>query len=97
MPLIKSKAMKLIGNSTYPEIVQCEFYDYAGYLHTFIEKWPVVSSEQFDNVFPTECFIGCVIVEERQNTFIVNTEEPWDICSEDENYIFEISKDLLIR
>ena len=46
---IKAKATKLIDNSSYPEIVLCEIVDIDGQKHEFIEKWPVVSAEDFDN------------------------------------------------
>lgn len=49
---IKAIATKLIDNTGYPEIVLCEFMDYKGNKHEFIEKWPVVSDKEFINIFP---------------------------------------------
>ena len=94
---IKAIATQLIDNSTYPEIVLCEFIDVNDKWHNIIEKWPVVSSENFENIFPKDCFIGCVIVEKKANSYIVDTEQPWDIESEEGKTIFEIHKSLLIE
>ena len=94
---IKAIATKLIDNSRYPEIVLCEFIDVNDKRHNIIEKWPVVSSEDFENIFPKDCFIGCVIVEEKADSYFVDTEQPWHIESEEGKTIFEIHKSLLIE
>ncbi len=93
---IKAKATKLIENTGYPEIVLVEFYDFEGRKHEFIEKWPVVSAYDFDDTFPKECTIGCVIVKEKEMSYIVDTSKPWDIESKEGWSVFEISKDLLV-
>ena len=93
---IKAKATKLIDNTGYPEIVLLEFYDFEGRKHEFIEKWPVVSADDFVDTFPKGCIIGCVIVKEKEMSYIVDTSKPWDIKSEEGLSIFEISKDLLL-
>jgi len=93
---IKAKATKLIDNTTYPEVVLIEFYDYNGQKHTFIEKWPVVSAQEFDNSFPQDCAIACIIVKETGTSYIVDTSNPWGIESEESLTIFEISKELLV-
>ena len=46
---IKATAIDLIDNSSYPEIVLCEFIDIYGIQHRIIEKWPVVSVEKITN------------------------------------------------
>ena len=94
---IKATAIQLIDDSTYPEIVLCEFTDAYGHKHRIIEKWPVVSSEKFENIFPKDCFIGCVIVERQSNSYIVDTEQPWDIESEEGKTNFKINTSLLIE
>ena len=93
---IKATAIDLIDNSSYPEIVLCEFIDIYGTKHRVIEKWPVVSLEKFDNVFPKDSYIGCVIVEEKIESVIVNTNQPWYIESTDGKNIFEIHKSSLV-
>ena len=94
---IKAIATKLIENSSYPEIVLCEFTDYNGKKHEFIEKWPVISNEVFSNAFPTTCVIGCTILKENTDSYVVSTLEPWNIESEEQLTEFEIRKSLLIE
>ena len=93
---IKATAIQLIDDSAYPEIVLCEFMDINDKRHTIIEKWPVVSNDKFENVFPRNCFIGCTVLEEKLESYIVTSEQPWYIESEEEQTIFEIQKSLLI-
>ena len=94
---IKATATRLIDDSMYPEIVLCEFIDANDTRHKIIEKWPVVSYEKFENIFPKDCFIGCTVVETKFESYIVNTEQPWDIESEKGKTIFEIHKNLLVE
>ena len=93
---IKATAIDLIDNSSYPEIVLCEFIDIYGIQHRFIEKWPVVSNEEYDNVFPKDVYIGCIIAEEKAESVIVNTDQPWYIESIEGKNIFEIPKSILV-
>lgn len=92
---IKAKAIKLIDDTGYPETVLVEFYDYDGQKHEFIEKWPVVSAQEFDGSLPKDCTIACMVVEERETSFVVDTSKPWSIESEAGLTVFEISKNLL--
>ena len=94
---IKAKATKLIDDAGYPELVLVEFYDYYGKKHNFIEKWPVVSAQEFDASFPKECTIACTLVEERETSCIVDTSKPWGMESEEGLTIFEVSKNLLVK
>ena len=74
----------------------CEFIDIYGIQHRIIEKWPVVSNEEYDNVFPKDAYIGCIIAEEKAGSVIVNTDQPWDIESIEGKNIFEIPKSILV-
>ena len=94
---IKAKATRLIDDSAYPEVVLCEFIDANDNQHKVIEKWPVISGEKFENVFPKDCFIGCTVLEEKFESCIVTTEQPWCIETEEGKTIFEIHKSLLIE
>ena len=94
---IKALATQLIDRSSYPEIVLCEIVDTNGCKHQFIEKWSMVSTEKFENIFPKECEIDCVILEERATSYVVYTEQPWYIESTEGKTIFEINKNLLIE
>ena len=68
-----------------------------GKKHEFIEKCPVVSNEEFTNKFPTNCIIGCIVLKERIESYMVSTLEPWVIESEEGLCELEISKNLLIN
>lgn len=97
MFFIKAKATKLIDNSSYPEIVLCEIVDIDGQKHEFIDKWPVLSVEKFENNFPKGCIIGCVVLEEKETSYLVSTERPWAIESTNGKTIFEIVKESLLE
>ena len=64
-------------------IQKCEFIEYKGKKHEFIEKWPVVSNEEFTNQFPTNCIIGCIVLKEKIESHMVSTLEHWDIESKE--------------
>ena len=97
MLYIKSIATELIDNSSYPAIVLLNFCDINGIKHEFIEKWPIISDEEFTNMFPIDCAIGCTLLKEEDNSYIVSTSSPWGIESEDGLTTFEIDKNLLIK
>ena len=97
MFFIKATATQLIDDSAYPEIVRCVFTDAYGRTHTVMEKWPVVSAEKYENVFPKDCLLGCTVVERRGEVCVVDTDQPWGIESEEGETVFEIHEDLLIE
>lgn len=94
---VKAVATRLIDGSSYPEIVLCEFTDFKGKKHEFAEKWPVISNEEFGNTFPKHCSIGCVIVEEKEKVYTVNTDQPWGIESIEGKTIFEVDKNMIVE
>ena len=73
-----------------------EFCDFNGHIHRFIEKWPVVSAQEFDNSFPKDCTIACMVVKEKETSYIVDTSNPWNIASEEGKTVFEIHNNLLV-
>jgi len=79
MLYIKAIATKLIDDSNYPEIVLCEFIDYNGKKHEFIEKWPVISDKDFSNFFPVDCVIGCTILKENAELYIDSILVSWNL------------------
>lgn len=97
MFFIKAIATKLVDDSEYPEFVLCEFVDCDEKKHEFIEKWPVISDKVFKKSFPLNCVIGCIVLKENINSYLVSTLKPWGIESEEGLYEFEISKDLLFK
>ena len=97
MYYIKAQIIRLIDNSSYPEVVLCEFTDLNGRKHEIIEKWPVLTADEFDSKFPKTGYLGCVVAEEKTESYIVSTEIPWSIETTEGKTIFEISKDLLIE
>lgn len=59
--------------------VICDYYDYA--------PTPVIVSPEGQ--------MGCTIIEETENSYIIDTELPWDIDSYEGIYRFEVSKELV--
>ena len=58
---------------------------------------PVVSNKEFTNQFLTNCIIGCIVLKEKIESYMVSTLKPWDIESEEGLCEFEICKNLLIN
>ncbi|HVZ37772.1 MAG TPA: hypothetical protein VHI13_00700 [Candidatus Kapabacteria bacterium] len=72
----------------FPGIVECRIMDADGAEHLFIEKLPIVTSENFDRniAYPRPGMIACRIVEYlcdpgRRARVVVDMEEPWHVES----------------
>ncbi len=79
-----------------PYFVECELTDSGGKKHFFEEKLPIVCGN--DDATPP-CFgeVQCQILEERTDTFVINTKFPADVTSTEEKYIFEVDKEKVIK
>lgn len=71
-----------------PGFVECRLVDAHGQSHLFVEKAPVVSSEDLGpaSVYPRPGVIGCVVEAEwtdAQGRALarVDTERPWSVAS----------------
>ncbi|WP_249554709.1 MULTISPECIES: hypothetical protein [Shewanella] len=87
MPNISVKILRFI-NSEFPGWVECVLFDANGQSHFFIEKAPVVSSENLSasSNYPRHGVIGCELESQWANgagqmLACVCTDLPWGIES----------------
>ena len=101
MAEVTVKVIENIDDTGYPMIIKCELTDCKGKKHFFIEKVPVICEcERYQKDWPDSCLkddcygvIRCNIVEEKENTYIIDTEFPDDVESIDNEYLFEVWKE----
>lgn len=94
MAAVKVTILKIVDTS-YPIFVEFELVDAKGASHYFIDKVPVVSGDD-ELVPPCVGYMRCNIINETENTFIIDTALPDDIASKDGKYVFEVNKDRII-
>jgi hypothetical protein len=86
-----------------PGIVECSFVDAWGNQYLFVEKAPVVSSENLDagSSYPRAGVIACQVIERRnidgREVVEIETELPWHIESTAGNSSFDVLPDQLIE
>ena len=87
-----------------PGFVACEFADSHGRHHHFVEKVPVVSSDDIDANTPYPCpgVIACIIIDRRLDTsgrqlIVVDTTKPWGVESTDGVTQFEMLQDNIVE
>ncbi len=86
-----------------PGWVECAFTDAHGREWLFVEKVPVITSEDLDarSAYPCRGMIACQLVERRhwaeRETVVVDTELPWGIEATTGETRFEIRPDQLIE
>ena len=84
-----------------PGIVECSLVDAWGNRHIFIEKAPIVSSENFDacSSYPRAGIIACQVIGRRiidgREVVGIGTEMPWHIESTAGELSFDVSPDQL--
>jgi hypothetical protein len=83
----------------FPGFVECVLIDADGVRHEFVEKGPVVSTNdlRIDSRYPQPGFIGCFIEEEwvdelGRRLVRVSTIEPWSIESAAGASVFKVFK-----
>ena len=91
-------------HSGFPGWVECEFLDAHGRKWTIVEKIPVVTTTEINDltIFPQPGFVACTILHrssDQNGTEIlrVSTDKPWGIEASDGSTQFEISSDLLTK
>ena len=72
----------------FPGFVECTIVDSEGCEHQFVEKAPLLSTENLsiDSIFPQSGSIACVIKDEwidglGRKLVRVNTDHPWNVES----------------
>jgi hypothetical protein len=80
--------------------MECAFTDTAGYEHKFVEKVPVVTTDELysDSTYPRPCEIVCTLISERprlngQVLMRVDTTWPWGLESINGQSQFEVLRE----
>lgn len=94
MAVVKVEILKIIDMS-FPIFIEFELIDINGTSHHFIDKVPVVSGD-YDLVPPCDGYMGCTIINETENTFIIDTVLPDDIESTNGEHTFEVYKEQVV-
>lgn len=94
MASVKVNILKIVDMS-FPGFVLFELIDKKGISHHFIDKVPVISDD-YDLIPPCIGYMGCNIVKETENSFIIDTALPDDIESLNGEYKFEVDKEQVI-
>jgi hypothetical protein len=84
-----------------PGWVECRFIDAGGVQHVFIEKAPIVSSENLwtDTVYPRPGVLACTVIVEhtdKPETVTVDTDQPWGVASREGQSRFEVLRQDLV-
>lgn len=76
------------ADASNPGWVECRLIDAFGHLWTFIEKYPIVSSEilEEDSSYPQDGSVACQVVSKERDDrgreiLLVDTEYPWHVKS----------------
>lgn len=99
MAEVAVKVIEVIDDTGYPMMIKCELTDCRGIRHHFIDKVPVICQcERYPSDVPClkkDCTgaIRCSIVEESDETYIIDTEFPDDVESLNNEYRFEVWKE----
>lgn len=94
MASVKVNILKIIDDTSYPTFVEFELIDSNRISHHFIDKVPVICTD--DDPVPTIGEMGCTVVRETETTFIIDTALPYDIESLNGEYQFEVNKEQVI-
>ena len=96
-------AISRYGDDYQPGIVECSLIDVWGNRHLFVEKVPVVYSENLDagSSYPRAGIIACQVIERKnidgREVVGIGTEIPWHIESTTGKAFFDISPNQLIE
>ncbi len=82
MPFVSVQITRFVDEH-FPGIVECELIDAAGDKHLFVEKVPVVSSENLceESTYPCSGVIGCEVenewLDDKNNRLAqISTDQP---------------------
>lgn len=103
-PLLTVEITRYVSDDV-PGFVECALTDAEGKVHRFIDKVPVVSTDDYlaaDSAYPQPGVLGCIIVEEwtdaqGRSLVRVSTQEPWSIEATDGCQEFVVLASQLIR
>lgn len=91
MDIVCVEILKMIDDS-FPMFVECVLLGSNGKKHYFHDKLPVFFSDSHTITFPTKGQIRCQIIQEKEETLIIDTLFPDGIESTQGKHRFEICK-----
>ena len=69
---LKRLAVQIVRfvDDSFPGWVECKFTDSEGRLHTFVDKWPIVTTEVLDenSAYPRSGYIHCEVLSRLLDT-----------------------------
>ena len=84
----------------FPGFLRCELKDRHGKIHEFVEKIPVVcgADSQYgaESLYPIEITFDCTLMDCLNDGYLISTEEPYHIASEEGITEFEVNNDQVI-
>ena len=102
MPGVKIQIIRFVDDYQ-PGIVECQLIDAHGRAWSFIEKIPIVTSEDIwrDSVYPRPAVLDCVIVgrvpdDSGRELVQIDTDKPWGVESVDGNTRFDVLPDSIV-
>ena len=93
---VRVEITRVTDDSGYPDLVEFALTDIDGQRHIFRDKLPVVSAE-YEVKPPCAGALRCHIIGETNSTYIIDTSFPDYVDSVNEEYIFEVGKDRIIK
>jgi hypothetical protein len=99
-----SVEIRRYADDSFPGFVECWFTDAEGRNWSFIEKVPVVSTEDLDaqSQYPRNGVIACQIVERQVDSngsqlVVIDTEQPWGVHSSSGETRFVVRPEQLLK
>jgi len=84
----------------FPGFIKCELVDIHGYLHSFVEKIPVMcgadSQHGKEGLYPIEITFKVKVLVQKEDIYTISTLEPNEIKTEEGITEFEVKKEQLI-
>ena len=93
---VRVEIIRVTDDSGYPAFIEFSLTDSEGKTHIFADKLPIVSAEN-EVQPPCEGKLRCHIIGGTDSTYIIDTTFPDYVESVDEQYIFEVEKDRVIK
>ena len=88
-----------------PGIVECKLIDAGGREWLFIEKLPLVTTDDSlsaSSLYPVKGLIACKVLAyiedlSRQRTVRISTEDPWNITATDGQTTFDVRPEQIVK
>lgn len=91
---VRVEILRIVDDS-FPVFVEFELIDCKGNSYHFIDKTPVVGCE-YDVVPKSDGYLRCSIIDEREDTYVIDTSLPDDIENVNGECRFEVKKEQML-